>query len=305
MGSAADNTLSKGCAGGQDTREELLMSISYRICALLAATLAATVALGACDTAPSTGVITNTIAATPGFVPGVPNGFQCPLIPNGFDPAGSIYRLDKSGTYYRVRDYSKEPSVMALNGIKRDILISNYALSDQQTASAGLSFELLKNALPGLATDGSADMKKNVAVNIVVEDMMGESIDDTAADHILGLFKQSIEPKSGSTYYLVRETVKAGAVSYSLKHEDVAKLGGKAQMEGLAKASANVTFHDNNGGYEVKQKFTPDRIAVCVKSAEIVFDKSRSAGAGAGTVTASLKSPENSSMPPIKSVGKN
>ena len=233
----------------------------------------------------------------------MPNGFQCPLIPNGFDPAGSIYRLDKSGAYYRVRDFSKEPSVVALNGIKRDIQVSNYALSDTQSASAGMSFELLKNALPGLATDGSADMKKNVSVNIVVEDMMAESIDDAAADHILGLFNQNIEPKPGSTYYLVRESVKAGAVSYSLKREDVAKLGGKAQMEGLAKGSANVTFRDNNGGYEVKQKFTPDRIPVCVKAAEIVIEKSRSAAGG--TVTASLKSPEESSMPPIKSVGKN
>ena len=275
------------------------MSTSLRLSALMAAA----VILGACDTAPSTGVITNTIAATPGFVPGVPNGFQCPLIPNGFDPAGSIYRLDKSGSYYRVKDFSKEPSVIALNGIKRDIQISNYALSDKQTASAGLSFELLKNALPGLATDGSLEKNKNVAVNIVVEDMMGESIDDTAADHILNLFKQTVEPKAGSTYYLVRESVKAGAISYSLKHDDVAKLGGKAQMEGLAKGSANVTFRDNNGGYEVKQKFSPDRIPVCVKSAEIVIDKTRSAGTT--TVTASLKSPEDSAMPAIKSVGKN
>ena len=100
----------------------------------LCTSLAAAILIGGCDSTPSTGVITNTIAATPGFVPGVPNGFQCPLVPNGFDPAGSIYRLDKSGAYYRVRDYSKEPSVMALNGIKRDIQISNYALSDQQSA---------------------------------------------------------------------------------------------------------------------------------------------------------------------------
>ncbi len=275
------------------------MSISIKICAAAAAALV----FAGCDTAPSTGTITNAIVATPGFVPGVPNGFQCPLVPNGFDPAGSVYRLDKSGTYYRVKDFSKDASVIALNGIKRDIQISNYALSDSQTASAGLSFELLKTALPGLATDGSLDTKKSVSVNVVVEDMMAESIDDTAADHILGLFKQSIEPKPGSTYYLVRETVKAGAISYSLKQDDVAKLGGKAQMEGLAKGSANVTFRDNNGGFEVKQKFTPDRIAVCVKSAEIVIEKAR--GTSAGTVTASLKSPEDSTMPAIKNVGKN
>ena len=34
-------------------------------------------------------------AITNDFVPGVPKGYQCPLVPNGFDPVGSIYRLDR------------------------------------------------------------------------------------------------------------------------------------------------------------------------------------------------------------------
>ena len=42
-------------------------------------------------------------AVNASFVPGVPKGYQCPLVPNGFDPAGSIYRLDKDGTYFRVK----------------------------------------------------------------------------------------------------------------------------------------------------------------------------------------------------------
>jgi hypothetical protein len=242
-------------------------------------------------------------AVTPGFVPGVPNGFQCPLVPNGFDPVGSIYRLDKSGTFYRVKDFSAEPSVKLLTGIKRNIPVGNYSLSDKQTASAGLSFELLKSALPGLATNGTSDFKKDVSVNIVVEDIMAESIDDSVADHILELFKTSgIKPVAGNTYYLVREAVKAGAVSYTLKQDDVAKMGGKAQMEGLAKGSANVTFKDDNGAIEIKQKFQPERVSVCVKPSEIVFDKARSSGS---TLEATLKSPETTAPVAIKKVGVN
>jgi hypothetical protein len=43
-------------------------------------------------------LIAGSIEKTPQMLPGVPNGFECPLVPNGLDPAGSIYRLDKNGT---------------------------------------------------------------------------------------------------------------------------------------------------------------------------------------------------------------
>lgn len=262
----------------------------------------AAAALGACQDAQDTGTITSTIASTPGFMPGVPPGYQCPIVPNGFDPAASIYRLDKSGTYYRVKDFSADPKVVTMTGYKREIPISNYALTDNQLASAGLSFEVLKNALPGLVTNASTDFKKDVSVSIVVEDMRGESIDDEVADYILDWFKTNVKPKAGNKYFLVREAVKAGAVSYSLKQEDVAKFGGQAQMEGLAKGNANVTFRDNNGTFEIKQKFAPDRISVCVKSAEIVVGSS-SGGAAGGELNASLKAPEETSVPPIRKVG--
>ncbi len=45
-------------------------------------------------------------------------------------------------------------------------------------------------------------------------------IDDSVADKIVDLFKTSMQPKAGSKYFLVRETVRAGAVSYKLKQAD-------------------------------------------------------------------------------------
>jgi len=266
-----------------------------------AAIVLAAVAMSGCDAAMSTGTITTSIAQTPGFVPGVPPGYQCPLVPNGFDPPGSIYRLDKNGTYYRVKDFSQDPAVMAMNGVKRDVPISNYVLTDKQTAAAGLSYEVLKSALPGLAVDGTADFKKDISVSILVEDMRGEVIDDQVADYIVKWVEDHVKPKPGSSYFIVREAVKAGAVSYSLKRDDVAKLGGAAQMEGLAKGNANVTFRDDGGLFEIKQKFSPDRINVCIKSAEIVLQNARSADGA----KVSLKSPDDTTVPPIKKVGTN
>ena len=236
----------------------------------------------------------------PAFVPGLPKGYQCPLVPNGFDPAGSIYRLDKSGTYYRVKDFSNDPSVMSI-GYRKDVPISNYVLSDKQSSSAGLSFALLQKVVPGLTASSSADLNKELAVDITVEDMQGEVIDDTLADHIVEWFKANVVAKPGSKYFLVRETVKAGSISYQLKQKDLAKLGGRAEVEKLANGTANVTFHDNDGTFEIKQKFA-QRIPVCIKSAEIVVDSKKSA---TPATTVSLKAADETTVPAIKRIGEN
>jgi hypothetical protein len=263
----------------------------------------AVIALAGCADSLATGTITAANVDPATFVPGLPKGYQCPLVPNGFDPAGSIYRLDKSGTYYRVKDFSADPTVTAMGGYKKAVPISNYVLSDKQMSTAGLSYNMLKSALPGLSANATADFNKEVSVDITVEDMVGEVIDDTVADHIVGWFKANIEPKPGNKYFLVRETVKAGSVSYQLGQKDLAKLGGKAQLEKLADGSANVTFHDNSGTFEIKQKF-PDRIPICIKSAEIVVDGAKTAGA-APQVSVSLKSADDTAVPAIKRVGEN
>jgi hypothetical protein len=257
-------------------------------------------ALAGCAGTMATGTITP--PNPPDFVPGLPKGYQCPLVPNGFDPAGSIYRLDKNGTYYRVKDVSTDPAIMAMGGHRKDVPISNYVLSDKQASTAGLSFSLLEKALPGLSSSGSADFKKETSVDITVEDMVGEVIDDTLADHIVDWFKTNITPKRGNKYFLVRETVKAGAVSYQLKQKDLSKLGGKAQLEKFAEGSANVTIRDNDGTFAIKQKFSP-RIAVCIKSAEIVVDGRRTRSSS--EVSVSLRSADDTTVPTIKRVGEN
>lgn len=263
---------------------------------------------GGCAEAPGTQSSIDTAALTgtgpgTGLVPGLPKGYECPLIPNGLDPAGSIYRLDKSGTYYRVKDFSDDPEITALGSYKKVVPISNYTLSDKQMSNAGLSLDLLKAALPGLSAGASGDFKKEIAVDITVEKLEGDIIDDTVADRIVGLFKAKIEPKAGSRYFLVRESVKAGSVSYRLRQADLAKLGGKAQVEKLAQGSANVTLHDNDGTVEVKQTFAPAKIPICVKSAEIVIDQQRPARDA--PIAVSLKTPEETSVPQIKRVGDN
>jgi hypothetical protein len=270
---------------------------------MLVASLAIAAA-GGCAEFPGTQSSIDTAALTsPDIIPGLPKGYECPLIPNGLDPAGSIYRLDKNGAYYRVKDFSEDPEIAAKGNFKKIVPISNYRLSDQQMSSAGLSFNLLKAALPGLSASASGDMRKEIAVDVTVQELEGEIIDDTVADRIVDRFKTTIQPKAESRYFLVRESVKAGSVSYRLRQADLAKLGGKGQVEKLAEGSANVTLHDNDGTVEVKQSFAPAKMPICVKSAEIVIDKK--GPTLDAPIAVSLKTPEETSVPQIKRVGDN
>jgi len=272
----------------------------------LMAGLAVALALAGCADGFSqaeTSALKQTAEAVPNqFVPGVPKGYQCPLVPNGFDPAGSIYRLDKDGTYFRVKDFTSDPSITALGTVKREVPISNYALNDTQQANAGLSTDLLKKVLPGLSANATADYKKATTVEITVEDMTGEVVDDYVADKIVDQFQATMKPKPGSRYFLVRETVRAGAVSYKLKQTDLAKFGGKAEVEKVAQGSANVTVRDNDGVFEIRQTFKPARMPICIKSAEIVI---QGGGDGAAGANVALKAADDTSVPQIKRVGTN
>ncbi len=260
----------------------------------------AVLALAGCINAGATPIMPD--LKKPVFIPGVPKGYECPLVPNGLDPAGSIYRLDKNGTYYRVKDFSTGPAVMAMDGFRKQVPISNYALSVTQASSVGLSFNLLEKVLPGLSASGSSEFKKKMSVDITVENIVAEVIDDTVDDYIVDWFKANIKLRRGSKYFLVRESVKAGSVSYKLKQNDLATLGGKAQLEKLADGAANVTIRDNDGTFAITQKFSPP-IPVCIKSAEIVVDTRRTRSSS--EVSVSLKSADDTTVPTIKRVGQN
>jgi hypothetical protein len=206
------------------------------------------------------------------FIPGLPPGYQCPLIPNGFDPVGSIYRIDSKGTYFRVKDFSGDEIVV---NQRRSVPIANYVLSDEQIASMSLSATLMKSVLPGLSATASGDTNSKVSVGITVKNIQGEVIDDQMADYVIAWFRRHITPRPGSRYYLVREAIKAGSVSYSLEDNDVRKLGGTAQIAGLASAKSDVTVRHDHGRLVIEQSF-PKRISVCTKPSEIVLTPTRS-----------------------------
>ena len=102
----------------------------------------------------------------------------------------------------------------------------------------------------------------------------------------------------GTTINLTRGTLSAGVANgyFSMGNTPVFNVTGDTAASVI---SANLTVRDNDGVFEIKQTFKPERMAICIKSAEIVIE-----GGGSGA-TVALKSADETHVPQIKRVGAN
>lgn len=201
-----------------------------------------------------------------GAINHIPKGYECPINANNLYPVGAIYRRDENGVHYSVKDLSKHPLIT--KAVRRDVKISDYEINNTQKANAEASVALLKKVVPGLTVNANAARHKTLAIDITVKDIRAHDIDDETEDKVVSWLKDNISIKPGSRYFLVRQSVKASAVSYVIKQKDLAKIGGKAELEKVANGSANLSIRDNDGSLKLDQTFEP-RITVCTKSAEI------------------------------------
>ena len=221
--------------------------------------------------------------------PGLPKGYQCPFVPNGFDPVASIFRVDKSGTFFRVADLSNDKRVLA--NVKNNVKIGNYAFSDSQKASADLSVSLLKRILPGLS--GNARTKKDFDVGITVKNIHAKVLYDAEADYIRDWFAKKVRPKPRNRYFLVREAIFAGSVNYTMNAKDIQAAGLKANVEEVVDVTANATFTDRGRRLVIEQSFDPPT-QVCIKVSEIEIRRPRTRGIA---TTATLKPASRSAFP--------
>lgn len=228
----------------------------------IAAALVAITTLGACSN--SGNLLQDSIVT--GSISQIPKGYDCPINANDLYPVGAIYRRDQRGVYYSVKDLSKNDIV--LKSMRRDVKISDYEISDTQRSNAEASVALLKKVVPGFSASAKGEKKSTLAIDVTVKDIRANDIDDQVEDKVVNWLKSNVTLKSGSRYYLVRQAIKAKAVSYVIKQKDLSKIGGKAELEKVADASAHMTIRDNDGSLKLDQAFEP-RITVCTKSAEL------------------------------------
>ena len=241
----------------------------------------------------------STVAGNRNVLPGLPNGYQCPFVPNGFDPVASIYRVDKSGTFFRVADLSNDKRILA--NVKNNVKIGNYAFSDSQKAAADLSVSLLKRVLPGLS--GSAKTSKDFDIGITVKNIHAKVLFDAEADYVRDWFAKKIRPKPRNRYFLVREAIFAGSVNYTMNAKDIKAAGLKANVEQVVDVTANATFRDRGQHLVIEQSFDPPT-QVCIKVSEIEIKRPRTRGIATVATTATLKPTSRSSHPKIKRIAR-
>lgn len=210
-----------------------------------------------------------------GAISQIPKGYDCPVNASNLYPVGTVYRRDAHGVHYNVKDLSANPLIK--NNMRRDVQISDYEITDTQKSNAEASVALLKKVVPGLSVDATGEKNKTLAIDVTVKDMRAEDIDDAVEDQVVDWVKSNVRLKTGSRYFVVRQAIKAKTVSYVIKKQDLAKIGGKAKLEQAASGSANLTFRDNDGSLKLAQTFEP-RITVCTKSAEITGALGRKTG---------------------------
>lgn len=205
-------------------------------------------------------------AITTGAINQIPKGYDCPINANNLYPVGAIYRRDQRGVHYSVKDLSKSDIIK--KQMRKDVKISDYEISDTQKTNAEASVALLKKVVPGFSGSLKGQKQNHLAIDVTVKDIRANDIDDAVEDQVVKWLKSNVSFKPGNQYFLVRQAVKAKAISYLIKQKDLAKIGGQADLEKIANSSANITIRDNDGSLKLDQTFEP-RITVCTKSAEI------------------------------------
>lgn len=203
---------------------------------------------------------------TTGAISQIPKGFDCPLNASNLYPVGAVYRRDARGVYFNVKDLSKSKIINA--NLRRDVQIADYEIKDTQRSNAEASVALLKKVVPGLSLSAKGEKQKSLAIDVTVKDMRADDIDDAVEDKVVNWLKTNVRLKPGNRYYLVRQVIKAKAVSYVIKKQDLAKIGSEAELEKAANGSVKLTLQNKDGSLKLDQVFEP-RITVCTKSSEL------------------------------------
>ena len=90
-------------------------------------------------------------------------------------------------------------------------------------------------------------------------------IDDTVAIASSVLFKANIQSKPAISIFSCARNSPGLLHQLPAQAEDLAELGGKAEVEKLAQGAANVTVRDSNGGLRSNRHLCPSAIPVCIK----------------------------------------
>lgn len=210
--------------------------------------LAASVLLGCDDTLSPADVGRNV----------VPSGFFCTATPSQAYGPGYVYRLDGSGSELLVADLGNSATTFVYG-----VVLPTYDATVDR--SAGLEISLLA---PGTAApSGAASAASSSTSRVAFTDGRYVLMNDAGVDGLVARINAEIVPKTGSRYFLVRDTIQARSMDLRISRQDEARLGGEASIAGMFRATPGVRLNRQETLSLVATFATS--MNVCIRAVEI------------------------------------
>ncbi len=191
----------------------------------------------------------------------VPTGYYCSTTPSEAYSPGYVYRVDKTGAELLVDQFSQQAETFSFKAA-----LGSYIA--EVSRSAGLNFSLLE--LPDAATaDAEAKLAASKVSKVAFKNGQFELMNDAGFRAVADLAGETIEPVSGSEYFLVRDSIQAKGVEIKLSAENEASLGGEAKVTDLFSAKPNVKV-ERKEELTVNETFD-DPLNVCIRPVRLEF----------------------------------
>lgn len=195
-------------------------------------------------------------------MPLVSDGYRCTTTPSTAYSPGYVFRIDSSGSSFLVQDAREQAETVVYAAA-----LGSYDAS--LSSSGSLDFSILGADSPfkaNVGTSSTATSKVTFRNGQFV--VMSDASEAALKAKVIG----SITPRSGSQYFIVRDSIQANGIEININSQDQMKLGGEAEVSGLISAKPGFELSKVNG-LKVSGDFeTP--LNVCVRAVSLDLEGS-------------------------------
>lgn len=197
-------------------------------------------------------------------------GWQCFLSPSGFDTPGSVFRIDSKRVKYTVRSKERIDSELGTKLIVdiRPVSIGRITFESERSVAFAIIAALQRLGISqpvDVGVSGQAERKSASAFELRATTQ--EVLDDAGAAQVVRWFGPSVDRLVNSRYFIVREAVAAGGVTYMMDNRTLKALAVEATFATAAKASPNIRVL-TKGAYSLETNYEKP-LRVCIKPEEL------------------------------------
>lgn len=186
----------------------------------------------------------------------ITRGFVCTTTPTAAYSPGYVFRRDESGSQLLVDMLSDQAKVY-----RAKTLFGTYTAN--LARSAGLKFTL-DTAIEDISASGDLGASSGQTTKVSFTDGELVQMTDRGVNEIIRTATADLVPVSGSTYFVVRDSIQAKAFDITLTRNDQAHLGGQVGVRNIVNADPSLSFQGDSG-LVINGTF-PEPLNVCLRA---------------------------------------